>query len=168
MHGNIGSIQRARIVRRSDTWTFGEGEVLRKTWPDVDKIKALLPHRTERAIRYMAKRCGLVPDKEQHIWTCAQDKTLRTMAAAAATRREIAAAVGLTVAQVANRLLYKRINIAKRPPKPVSDPLLNSIRRRAFELNVSAAELDLSLGNRKIFRRVWKGRDVDVNHIARV
>jgi len=165
MHGNF--IRRARIVRRDETWTFTESEVLRRHWPDVEALRRVLPHRTKRAIRNMAKRCGLVPDKVQNVWTGAQDKKLRQMAGEGATRKEMAAELSLTVGQIANRLLYRRINIAKRPPKSYGEPLVDEVRRRAFALNISVAELDRSLGGRHIFQRAWKGRPIGAVHIHR-
>ncbi|UVK49349.1 hypothetical protein BPNPMPFG_008292 (plasmid) [Mesorhizobium sp. AR07] len=147
MHGNFPTFRRARIVRRDDTWTFIEGELLRKHWPDVELLRKHLPHRTERAIRNMAKRCGLIPDKLQHIWTMPQDAKLRRLAAEGSDRRTMAGELGLSIAQVANRLLYKKINIAKRPPVPTGDALVDAIKRRAFDLRMTTIDLDRSLGN---------------------
>lgn len=166
MHGTFEP-RPARIVRSDNTWTFNESELLRKHWPNMQLVRKLLPHRTERAIKYMAKRCGLIPPKEQNVWTGAQDKTLRRMAAAGNSRKEIAAELGLTVGQVANRLLYRKINLAKRPPVQIGNELLDQIRRRAFDLNMSIADLDRSLGKRTIFQTAWKGRHISPKHIHR-
>lgn len=160
MHGNFPAFRRARIVRRDDTWTLAEGELLRKHWPDVDLLRRHLPHRTEGAIRHMAKKCGLLPDKQQHIWTIAQDSKLRRFAAEGLDRKTIACELGLTVAQVANRLLYKRINIAKRPPSLTGDVLVDAIRRRAFEMRMSSRDLDRSLGNKKVFGNCMNGKRI--------
>lgn len=165
MHGNFPAFRRARIVRRDNTWTLVEGELLRKHWPDIDLLRKHLPHRTERAIRNMAKRCGLVPDKLQHIWTIAQDTKLRRFAAIGMDRKTIADELGLTVAQVANRLLYKKINIAKRPPVATGDVLVDAIRRRAFDMRMTTADLDRSLGYKKGFRNCWRGKGVSPNRI---
>lgn len=35
MHGTLQPLRRARIVRRDDTWTYLETEILREYWPDV-------------------------------------------------------------------------------------------------------------------------------------
>lgn len=167
MHGNFPNLRRARIVRRDDTWTYVESEILRKHWPDLNILAKLLPHRKATAMRHMAKRCGLIPDKVRNVWTGAQDKKLRQMASAGATRKDIAAELSLSVGQVANRPNYRRINLARRPPKPYGDPLIDEVRRRAFSLNISAAELDRSLGDRRIFQAAWKGRHIGATHIHR-
>lgn len=153
MHGTLPAIRRARAVRRSDNmWSYAESEILRRFWPAMDALRERMPHRTEIAIRNMAKRCGLVPDKVQHIWTAAQDKTLKRMAANGATRKEMAEVLSLTVAHITNRLQYTKTNIAKRAPVIIGDPLVDAIRQRAFDLKISIADLDRSLGRSKIFR----------------
>ncbi|TPJ34273.1 hypothetical protein [Mesorhizobium sp. B2-6-5] len=167
MHGNLGPIRSARIIRRDDTWTFAETEILRRHWPDVALLRKVLPHRTAGAMRFMAKKCGLIPDKVQNVWTGAQDKKLRQMAAAGDTRKQIAAELGLTVAQIDNRLLYRKINLARRPPKAIGDPLVDEVRRRAFDLKMTVVELDRSLGDRLVFQSAWKGRRIGLNHIHR-
>ncbi|MER8979229.1 hypothetical protein [Mesorhizobium sp. M0870] len=160
MDGNSPTFRRARIVRRDEAWLMVEGELLRKHWPDIQLLRKHLPHRSELAIRHMAKRCGLIADKIQHIWTMAQDSKLRRFAAEGRDRKTIAQELGLTVAQVANRLLYKKINIAKMPPVPTGDHLVDAIKRRAFDLRISTIDLDRSLGNRRVFRNASKRKSV--------
>lgn len=142
---------RYRPRRCLDSWMFTEVEVLRTYWPDVGLIRQHLPYRTERALRGMAKKCGLIPDKEQHIWTCAEQKRLKQMAAEGTTRKEMAADLGLTVEQVANRLLYCGIHVAKKPPILIGDPLTDAVRRRLFDMKMSIADFDRSFGRRRLF-----------------
>lgn len=144
--------QRARILHRSDVWTYRETEVIREFWPDMLSIRKALPHRGEKAIKAMAKRCGVVPPKDQHIWTGAEDKKLKEMALSGAARKQIASTLGLNVTQVANRLSYRRLSIARKPPTHCPDPLAHEIRQRAFALNMTVRDLDRSLGQRQIFR----------------
>lgn len=47
---------------------------------------------------------------------------------------------------------YTKTNIAKRTPVLIGDPLVDAIRQRAFDLKISIADLDRSLGRGKIFR----------------
>jgi hypothetical protein len=158
MHGNPGPVRRTRIVRRDDSWTFIESEILREHWPDVDLLAKLLPHRKATAMRHMAKRCGLIPDKVQNVWTGAQDSKLRRFAAQGIDRKTIAQELGLTVQQVANRLNYRKLNLAKRPPLPTGNDLADAIRRRAFDLRMTTVDLDRSLGGKKVFQNCYKGR----------
>lgn len=158
MHGTLPAIRRARCVRRAHgMWTYAESEILRELWPSIEAIRERLPHRTEPAIRHMAKRCRLIPDKVQHIWTAAQDRALKRMAANGATRKEMAEALNLTVGCIANRLQYTKTPIAKRAPAPIGDPLVDAIRRRAFDLKIGIVDLDRSLGRAKVFQSArWR------------
>ncbi|SFK81456.1 hypothetical protein SAMN04488498_113117 [Mesorhizobium albiziae] len=165
MHGTLPPVRRARIVRRDNTWTFNESEILKEHWPDVSLLRKRLPHRSEKAIHWMAKRCGLISPKEQHIWTAAEHSKLRRFAGEGMTRKAIAAELGVTPEQVASRLLYTRINIAKQPPKLLGDPLVDAIRRRAFDMRMTMAELDRSLGRRKTFQSCFAGKRVSPAHI---
>jgi len=104
MHGTFQPTPRRRIVRRDDSWTYREIEALREHWPDVAILQKLLPHRTEGAIRDMAKKCGAAPPKDQHIWTGAEDKRLRALSAAGTPVKLIAMELKLQPLQVINRL----------------------------------------------------------------
>jgi hypothetical protein len=167
MHGTIQPFARARIVRRDDSWTYRETEVLREHWPDMAAMRKLLPHRTEKAIRGMAAKCGAAPPKEQHIWTAAEDKRLRALAASGATRKEMAVVFDLSPLQVQNRLQYARIRVAKRPPISCGNALVDAVRLRAFHLNISMVDLDRSLGKHRIFEKAVSNRHIAPHHIDR-
>lgn len=167
MHGTLPPVRRQLLVRRENCWTFRETEVLRELWPAIAPIRARLPHRTERAIREMATRCGVAAPKDQHIWTGADDKKLREMAAAGTSRKEIANKLGLTVMQVQNRLQYRGINISRRPPIPSGDKLADAVRLRAFQMNMTMADLDRSLGNQHIFQQAPSKKRVLTKHIEK-
>lgn len=167
MHGTFDTTRRARIVRRLDTWTFRESEILRENWPDEEKLSSLLPHRKWSAIRGMAKRCGLIPKRVMHVWTAAQNTRLKKLAATGMSRREIAREMGLTFPVVRNRLKGIRLHLARRPPKPSSNPLVCSIRQRAFCLGMTLIDLDRSLGGQEIFQHGSGRTRVALVHIDR-
>lgn len=167
MHGTIGhsAVRVHRVVRRHSDWTLKEHEVVVSHWPDVEAIRKRLPHRTIRAIRAFAGKCNLTTGR--HIWTAAEDTKLRKLAAAGYQRKEIAAELGLSLNQVAGRLSYARISIARKPPALSANPLVNAIRQRAFDLNITLSDLDRSLGNRRIFRQAAGRQSVRHAHIER-
>jgi len=167
MHGMIGNstVRQRCIVRRHSDWTLKEHEVVVSHWPDVSEIARRMPYRSERAIRAFAGRCNLTTPR--HTWTAAQDSKLRKLAAAGLPRKEIAAEIGLGVGQVAGRLNYCKIHVARRPPAPSSDPLVDAVRQRAFEMDLSLADLDRSLGNRKIFQQASGQQRVKLAHVER-
>jgi hypothetical protein len=166
MHGTLTPFPPPRRKRVDPTWTLREIETIREKWPAMSVLRKLLPHRTERAIRDKAKRCGIIPAKEQHIWTGAEQKRLRELARLGTSSRSIAGQLGLRALQVRNRLSYSGVTIARRPPVPSHSPLADVVRKRAFERNISNAELDRSLGRRKIFSRAAR-RSVGIWHIER-
>lgn len=165
MHGTIQSFARSRVIRRDDSWTYRETEILREHWPDMAAIRKLLPHRTETAIRHMAAKCGAAPPKNQHIWTGVEDKRLRALAVAGASRKEMAAALNLSPMQIQNRLQYARIRVARRPPTPCGDELADAVRLRAFQMNISMRDLDRSLGKHRIFENALSKKYVLPQHI---
>lgn len=167
MHGMIGreSSQPRRIVRRHSDWTLKEHEVLVSHWPDMNAIRKRMPHRSVRAIRAFAGRCNLT--SERHIWTAAEDARLRKLAAAGSSRKDIATELGMTVRQIAGRMRYTRIAVARKPPTPSKNPLVNAIRQRAYDLNMSMIDLDRSLGDRKIFQHAAGKQKVARAHIER-
>ncbi|MGS1095134.1 hypothetical protein ACVCNR_11185 [Aquamicrobium terrae] len=167
MHGTIGnaSVRVHRVIRRSNDWTLKEHEVVVSYWPDMGAIAERLPHRSNTAIRAFAGRCNLTSNR--HVWTAAQDNKLRKLVAAGFQRKEIAAELGLSIQQIGGRLSYCKIHTARRPPAPSENALVHSIRQRAFELNMSLADLDRSLGTRKIFRQAAGRQRVGHTHIER-
>lgn len=167
MHGMIGreSSQPRRIIRRHSDWTLKEHEVVVSYWPDMNAIRKRLPHRSAGAIRAFAGKCNLTTGR--HIWTAAEDAKLRKLAAAGSSRKYIATELGMSVNQIAGRMSYTRIAVARKPPAPSKNPLVNAIRQRAFELNMSMIDLDRSLGDRKIFQQAAGKQKVGRAHIER-
>lgn len=167
MHGTLvhTSERHHRVVRRHNDWTLKEHEVVVSHWPDITTIERRLPYRSRRAIRGFAGRCNLLTSR--HIWTAAEDTKLRKLAAAGYERRAIAEELGLTIGQVAGRLSYTRTAIARKPPAPSANPLVDAVRQRAFEMRMSLADLDRSLGNQKIFQQAAGRQCVRLAHIEK-
>ncbi|WP_442583145.1 hypothetical protein ACSBOB_14795 [Mesorhizobium sp. ASY16-5R] len=159
------SSRRARIIRRDNSWTYSETEIIRSHWPDSDAIRSALKHRSSLAITNMAKRLGLVPQRDQHIWTAAEISRLRRLAASGASRQEMARELGVTLKQVTSQLNRTRIHVAKRRPVMVGDELVDAVRQRAFDVDMSLATLDRSLGRRKTFQTIGRGKPVNPVHI---
>ena len=154
-----------RVVRRHNDWTLKEHEVLVSHWPDVNTIRRRLPHRTVRAIRGFAGKCNLLTNR--HIWTAAEDTKLKKLAANGHNRKAIANELGLSVGQVAGRLRYTGTHIASQRPAPSADPLVDAVRLRAYEMKLSLADLDRSLGTRKIFQQAAGRQRVKLAHIQK-
>lgn len=144
-----------RIRKAKNDWTLKEHEVLVTYWPDVSLIRRALPHRSEAAIRNFAGKCNL--RKQIHHWTPEQDQLLRKLIKEGVTRKQIGKELGLTFFQVGNRMRYTGLSYGRRPPKPTGHKVMDSIRRRLFDLNMSSAELDEACGTGKAFQK-WSPR----------
>ncbi|MGI3128745.1 hypothetical protein [Nitratireductor sp. PBL-C9] len=168
MHQPIEPVgpQRIRSVRRRNSdWTMKEHEVIVSHWPDIETIEKCLPHRSRRAIRAFAGKCNLTTSR--HVWTAAEDMKLRKLAAAGESRRAIASEMGMSLNQIAGRMAYAGISLARKPPKPSTNLLVNAVRQRAFELHMTLSDLDRSLGSRKIFQQASGSQRVAHTHIER-
>ena len=124
-------------------------------WPDIHAIRTLLPHRTENAIRSFAGKCNL--RRQIHFWTTAEDRALRQAVAKHVPIKQIMSDLNLTRNQVVNRMRYIGLTYPRRARKPTGDALMDSIRARAFELNMSMADLDEECNSGQQFRRFGKG-----------
>jgi len=145
------------VLGRYDLWTLEEFETVAVHWPDIQAIRALLPHRSAKAITNAAARCRL--RKKLHFWTAAETSKLRRLVAAGLPRRQIAQELNLDLMQVQNRIKYAGLRFSKRPYKPTGDRLKDAIRQRAFELNMTMVDLDEACGSGMHFRRSdrrWK------------
>lgn len=153
------------LVKRSNDWTLKEHEVVVSHWPDVKTIERLLPHRTRCAIVAFAGKCNL--RKEQHVWTGAQTSLLRKRVGEGKTRIEIASELGLTKLQVLNRCRYLGLRNPVKPPAPTGHLLMDAIRKRSFELNISRRELDEACRSGEQFQRWSPARTIAQRHILK-
>uniref|UniRef100_A0A6H1ZGK2 Uncharacterized protein n=1 Tax=viral metagenome TaxID=1070528 RepID=A0A6H1ZGK2_9ZZZZ len=166
MHGSFRGY-RVRAISPRDAWSQAELELLKTHWPNVKMLCRLLPRRTVRAMQAKANRCGLTPEWTRHMWTAREHSDLRRMVAMGCTRRQIAMHLGLSVQQVAARMQYTGIKMPKRRPVPCGDERIDSIRQRAFDLNMSMTEFDRSLGYTRRFSNCFKGKQMSLSSIGR-
>jgi hypothetical protein len=167
MHGTIGQHESGvrRIRRARNDWTLKEHEVVISFWPNIDEIAKRLPHRTLNAIRSFAGKCNL--RKHIHSWTTIQDRTLRCRVKEMVPQKEISKELGLTETQLKNRMRQIGLTYARRPPKVCGHPLLDSIRRRAFDLNMSMAELDEACHSGRKFEKGGTNRKIHIKHMVK-
>lgn len=167
MHGTIGEASRKphRVIKRRNDWTLKEHEVVISHWPDVDEIERKLPHRSRSAIQNFAGKCNL--RKPIHTWTQAQHSLLRRRVAEGMPRQKIANELGLTVLQVGNRMRYSGLNYNRRPPKPTGHALIDSIKKRAYDLNISLKELDEACASGHQFAKYSPARRIHIKHMIK-
>lgn len=154
-----------RLCRRNGEWTLREHRVVVSHWPDKKTIARHLPYRSMLAIENFAGRCNL--RKQRNRWTAEQQAHIRKRVAESVSIKIIADELKLTHGQVQGRIQKMGIRYPRRRPKPFGNLLMDSIRQRAFDLNISMKELDEACGSGHVFR-AWNGRcGVRTKHIEK-
>ncbi len=143
-------------------WTEAEYNILRAAWPDREKLRRLLPHRSRKSILEAASRCGI--RRALHIWTAAQDKKLRHLVRSGIPRSEIASLLGLGRMQVQNRLNYTGVTAGRQPYRPTGYPLVDAIRQRAFAMNMTLVDLDRVCRTGQAFQHANASRPLAPRH----
>ena len=137
-------------IAGAPVWTTVELEVLRCLYPDLDALVRALPRRTLAAIAHKARQIGLVPPLR--IWLDGDARKLRKPYVAGVPIDTLTEMFpGKSKRQVwhkANKMGYRR---PRRAPKVTGMPLVDSIRRRAFDLHITMAELDAIVGKTRYF-----------------
>lgn len=137
-------------IAGAPVWTTAELEILQRLYPDLDAITQALPRRTPAAIAHKARQIGLVPPLR--IWSERDAQKLRKPYVTGVpidTLMEIFP--GKSKRQIwgkANSMRYRR---PRRAPKATGMPLVDCIRRRAFDLYITMTELDAIVGKARYF-----------------
>lgn len=132
-------------------WTGTEVDCLKAGWPDMAALCRALPARTRHAIEIKAGRLGLTTSRR--VWADGEVRALKPRYPTHDLVRDIAQSIEKAPRQVYGKANKIRLRRPRRRPKPVSDPILHSIRQRSFELNISLVELDAATRARGAFRR---------------
>jgi hypothetical protein len=144
----IAAAERARhFMRRTGLspwgiplWTEKEDKILKQLHPDYTAIKRKLKRRTRIAIRMRAAKWGLT--KKIHYWTAADISKLRRIYPVCTKAEVMATFPHVTWEQISNCRQYHRIYKKRKPFKRTGFEILDEIRRRAFELNLTMPDLD--------------------------
>lgn len=140
-------------------WTAREMSIVQRLYPDYQAIQRELPHRSYSAIRGFAQNYKIA--SKRHVWTTQEVARLRQLYARATRAELIEAFPGLTINQIVGQARFRGFQREKTGPKPLGIPILDAIRRRAFELNYSLTDLDAECRSKKYFQKatrsiIWK------------
>ena len=150
---------RARAYAERTGWTYGGDKVwtaeeiatLRRLYPDYRALETVLHDRTRRAIEHKAARLGIA--RRLRIWRPDEETRLRPPYVRGVPVSEILPLLNDKSAKQtwgkANHLKLKR---PRRRPKSTGLPLIDEIRNRAFDLNISMRELDEIAGGKGLLR----------------
>jgi hypothetical protein len=152
VRGNSSAIARTGRVGKHSVWRNEENATVRAFYPDIDAICRALPHRTRKAIRYQAHNLGLTPKLRP--WSGSDIARLRRIFPTATDDELMAAFPERTLISIKAQAGEHGFRRARRCPNEIGFPLVDAIRRRAFDLNLSLADLDREARSGTYFRRM--------------
>jgi len=150
---------------RHPLWTKAEDDTIRRLYPDYKALRRLLKRRTEWAIKRRAGVIGV--RKKSYQWTAAGVSRLRRLYPTGTHAEILAAFPGLTWMQIKDKGKHLKIYRARKPPRPSGYPILQAVRMRAYELNLSMVDLDALAKSKTYFRVSCHKRSVDPRAIFR-
>lgn len=158
-----GMVGRGRRI-----WTAEELEILRRLYPDYAAAKKALPGRTYYAIRAHARERGIASKRQ--VWKMSELQRLRQLVATDATTQEMQAVFpGRTRHQLKATLGRYGIRRKRRGFKPTGHDLLDAVRQRCHELNLTMVDLDAMARTRRYFTtQAWIARGApSLRHVVK-
>lgn len=150
-------------------WTEAEEGLVRQHHPDYATLVRLLPGRTRRAIENKAQRLGVARD--HRIWSDLDERVMRPAYVRGDPINDIVALLdGKTKKQVWAKAAKRKIRRPRRRPKLLNLPVVDDVRQRAFDLQLTMRDLDEIAGSRRYFRKPnyynWKALDAAVRWLG--
>ena len=131
-------------------WTADEIANLCQTFPDRKAACLALPRRTPGAVAHKARQLGLIPPRR--IWIGDEAARLRKPYVSGVPMTELLDMFpGKTRSQIWKKACHMGYRRPRRAPKLTGMPLVDVIRRRAFECRLSMTDLDVFVGRKRYF-----------------
>lgn len=163
---------RARIAKTGFTpkghhvWTSDEDQVLRDLFPNCRELADILRRRTPKAISLRARKLGLTDRRK--VWTAAEITTLRRAYRQGGIVGARMAFPQLRSRQIEGALWYNKISSGRKPYRKTGIQVLDEIRERCFDLNLSMADLDKMVRSKSYFYKAgWCGGNINHKFIGR-
>lgn len=137
---------RERMARTGRTpnghwlWTKKEDDIARALYPDYKALQRKLKRRTYYALKARTRLLGIA--RKNHVWLAIEVSRLRRLYPRATCQELMAALPNLNIRQISAKANDIGVYRARRKPSATGYPLLDAIRQRAFELNLTMVELD--------------------------
>jgi len=151
-------IQRRGYVGKSQPlWTVAERDTVRQLYPDYGALRRALPRRTYSALRSAARLQGVAV--RRHIWTITEVSRMRRVYTTAKRPQVEAAFPDITWGKIKAKARHLNLRRPRVPYVPTGFAILDAIRARAFDLNISMVELDAMARTKRDFQKaLWSGR----------
>lgn len=150
---NAAALNRTYMARTGLTysgqrlWTAEEIGKLRCLYPDYAALVAALPSRTRAAIASKVRSMGLA--RPLRVWSEAEFRMMKPLYLRGVPVSEMLERLpGKTARQVWSKASHHEIRRPRLPPCLTGSKLVDAVRRRAFDLNMSMADLDAMAGKR--------------------
>jgi hypothetical protein len=135
-------------------------------YPDYTALRRALRRRSIHALRGRVRALGIA--KKRYRWTAAAVSRLRRIYPTG-TRAEILAAFpGTKWQQIKDKRKEIKLYRARKPPAKTGYPIIDVVRARAFELNISMPELDAMARTKWYFQqKCWRRYGVNGRAVYR-
>lgn len=155
---NVGAANRAYMARTGMTysgqrlWTAEEIDTLKRLYPNYEALTVAIPDRTRKAIGTKLQRCNLATPRR--VWSEAEFEIMKPLYVKGAPMSTILDRLpGKTARQVWAKASHHKVRRPRRPPRKTGLALVDEVRRRAFDLHFTTADLDAISARRNYFRR---------------
>jgi hypothetical protein len=139
-------------------WSSQEDDLVRAHYPDHETLRRVLCSRSPDAIRHRAHYLCSV--KKRHVWTQVEIAKLRHayQSHSVVTTSLRSAFPEMTRAQIYSKAAQLGLRPGRRRAlKKHSNPVLNAVLKRIYDLNLSLADLDaLSRTSKYFASRIWR------------
>lgn len=148
-------------------WTEREDDIVRRFYPDYELLLRKLRRRSYYALRHRARVLGIV--KRRHCWTGAEVSRLRRFYPTLDRAGLLQLFPGLSWSQIIGRAHGIKLRKARCRLTKTGFPIIDEIRERAFQLNLSMVDVDAMANTRHYFQRAgWcNRRTVNERHVVR-
>jgi hypothetical protein len=147
-------------------WTKKEDDIVRALYPDYKALRRKLRRRTYYALKARTRRLGVA--KKNHVWLATEVSRLRRLYPRATQQDLMAALPNLTLQQIRSKAHDICVRRARRKPATTGYPLIDAIRERAFELNLSMVELDAMSRTQRYYQKAsWRGGNFNRKAVLR-
>lgn len=171
-HAQSADRSRKRMRARGVTplghkiWTEEEDEVCRRHKTNYAAIQKELPHRTRDGIRYRCSMLGLC--RKLTLLTARELSLLRKIGPTASKEQLRAAFPNRSIEALKSLRRYYKISRKRRPFEATGYPIIDALRQRCFELNLSMGDLDKMARCKRYFTVApWHGHPLNYRAIGR-
>ncbi|MGD9668835.1 MAG: hypothetical protein AB7U75_07210 [Hyphomicrobiaceae bacterium] len=157
---------RERMARTGRTpkghwlWTKREDDIVRALYPDYRALRRKLRRRTYYSLRARARTLDIV--KRRHVWLGTEVTRLRRLYPKAERHQLQAAFPDVTWSQIKAKAQHVGIHRARKKLVTTGYPIIDLIRDRAFELNLSMVDVDAMAGTKRYFQKAcWVNGNIN-------